>query len=552
MIQWAQHPVTLQPQWKRYLPWTVAAVMALALIILAFVHLRQAPPVQRMLQLSLTLPDKSSVGYLELSPDGRRLLLVLIREGGFRIYLRRLDSEELQPLAGTESARAPFWSPDGRFIGFFAEGKLKVIAASGGPAQVLCEETGLGGGGTWNRNGVILFANQNGGLRRVDAQGGGPCTAVGEEDPNTRATMPVFLPDGTHFFYARAVPGDEASQGVYLATLDDPTGRKVLSDRSSVVYTPPVGAGGRTHLLFLRESALMAQPFDDASLQLAGDPFVIAARASTTATPPQVAASAAADGTLVYLAGGSRVSQLPWFDRTGKELSKVGPPANPPEVTLSPDGNTVLAGRRLYDLARGSENLLTSAEMGNAASAVWSADSSGVWFIMAGPEGLGRYPKGLKCSALRVVQELDPAAPPRRLSDWSRDGRFLNYTENDPKTQADIWWVPVESGKPSEKAVKLLGSDAVESQGQLSPNGQWLAYFSDETGKGQVYIRPFPAGSETWRVSVDGGREPRWRSDGKELYFPVFRNVELRTLMATAVEPDGRGGLRIGIPGGVV
>ena len=540
-----QSPASPQPAWKRYLPWSVATVLALALIGLAFVHLQQAPPVERLLQLSVNLPEDGSVGFLELSPDGRHLLLRLFREGGSQIYLRRLDSEELQPLAGTEGARSPFWSPDSRRIGFFADGRLKVIPATGGPTQVLCEETGLGGGGTWNRDGVILFSNRSG-LRRVEAQGGGQCTAVGEDDPNVQAAQPVFLPNGTHFFYVRAVLGDEASQGVYLATLDDPTGRKVLSDLSSVVYTPPLEAGALAHLLFRRESTLMAQPFDDASLQPVGDPFVIVDGASRSANPRQMAASATADGTLVYLTGVSRVSQLTWYDRTGKELSKVGLPATQVGVALSPDGNTVLRGFRLYDLARGSESLLIPTGPVNA---VWAADSRRILFGAAGPQGLGLYQKDLNSGQLDLIRKIDPAEPARRLSDWSRDGRFLIYTEQNPQTQEDIWWVPVESGKPNEeKAVKLLSSGAIESQGQLSPNGQWLAYVSDETGENQVYIRPFPEGSQIWRVSIDGGREPRWRADGKELYFSVLRSLSRQSLMAAAVESDARGGLRIGVP----
>ena len=173
----------------------------------------------------------------------------------------------------------------------------------------------------------------------------GQCTAVGKDDPNDRAGFPVFLPDGNHFFYVRQAI-DQASQGIYLATLAEPVGRKVLSDHSSVVYTPPASAGGHAHLLFLRENTLMAQPFDEGSLQPVGDPFSVATGASNSPSRPQVAASAASDGTLVYLAGRSRETQLTWFDRTGKELGKVGPRAEQRGVALSPDGNTVAIGRR--------------------------------------------------------------------------------------------------------------------------------------------------------------------------------------------------------------
>jgi Tol biopolymer transport system component len=395
----------------------------------------------------------------------------------------------------------------------------------------------------------------------VDVTKAGQCTAVVKDDPNDRAGFPVFLPDGNHFFYVRQAI-DQASEGIYLATLGEPVGRKVLADRSSVVYTPPASAGGHAHLLFLRENTLMAQPFDEASLQPVGDPFSVATGASNSPQRPQVAASAASDGTLVYLAGRSRETQLTWFDRTGKELGKVGTRAVQRGVALSPDGNTVAIGRQdqngssstwLHDLVRESESRLQPpGSTGNGA--LWSPDSSLIWFGMTGPEGPGIYQKDLKGGQLQSVQKIDPAAPARTPSDWSHDGRFVIYTENNPKTRADIWYAPVESGpagsgKLNEKAaVKLLGTDAVESQGQLSPDGKWLAYFSDESGNGQVYIRPFPTGSQVWKVSADGGREPRWRSDGKELYFTDSGPPGQVILMAATVDADGRGGLHTGPP----
>jgi serine/threonine protein kinase len=535
--------------------WIAAGVAALAAAGLAFIHFREAPAAERSLRLSIPLPENSSAGFLEVSPDGKRVVLALSRDNSVQLYLRSLDSGELQPLSGTNGARTPFWSPDSRFIGFFTESKLKVIPAAGGPAQVLCGETGLGRGGTWNRDGIILFGSENGRLRRVDANKAGQCTAVGK-DPNDRASLPVFLPDGNHFFYVRQAI-DQTSQGIYLATLDEPVGRRVLSDNSSVVYTPPASKGGRAHLLFLRENTLMAQPFDQGGLQPVGDPSAVTAKASYSLTPPQVAASAAADGTLVYLAGRSRETQLTWFDRTGKELGKVGPPADQRGVALSPDGNTVAIGRQeqndsaatwLHDLVRESESRLQPPGSPGT-GALWSPDSSRVWFGMAGPDGPGIYQKDLKGGQLQLVQKTDPAAPPKTPSDWSRDGRFVIYTENNPKTRADLWYAPAESGKMDEKAaVKLLGTDAVESQGQLSPDGKWLAYYSDESGKGEVYIRPFPTGLQVWKVSAEGGREPRWRSDGRELHFTDFGVSGRVLLMAVTVDADGRGGLHIGAP----
>jgi Tol biopolymer transport system component len=202
----------------------------------------------------------------------------------------------------------------------------------------------------------------------------------------------------------------------------------------------------------------------------------------------------------------------------------------------------------LYDLARKSESEPISTGFAVGGAAVWAEDGSRVLFEIKGPEGPGLYQKDLDSGRLELVQETDSAKPLRRFSDWSNDGKYLVYTEVDPNTHADIWYVPVESGRPTDEAVKLLGTAASESQGQLSPDGKWLAYYSDQTGGNQVYVRSFPAGSEEWGVSEDNGREPRWRSDGRELYFLADSGPDRFALMAAAVEPDGLGGLRIGSP----
>jgi Tol biopolymer transport system component len=228
---------------------------------------------------------------------------------------------------------------------------------------------------------------------------------------------------------------------------------------------------------------------------------------------------------------------------------------------LSPDGSTVAIGRQdengfaaewLHDLVRDSESRLTPPGS-QAGGALWASDSSRIWVGVTSSEGPAYYEKDLKGGQVQSVQKIDPAAP-ELLSDWSRDGRFLIYTQTSPKTRADIWYAPVESGPGETRkmngkaAVKLLGTDAVESQGQLSPDGKWLAYYSDESGKGEVYIRPFPSGSQVWKVSSDGGREPRWRSDGKELFFTGPPVTARATLMAATIDADGRGGLRTGTP----
>jgi Tol biopolymer transport system component len=535
-------------------PWLVASVASLFVAALGFVHFRETAPEERPLRALVPVPAKSAIGFLEISPDGRRLVASLLRDGKGQLYLRSLDSPEWQPLPGTENARTPFWSPDSRFIGFFADGQLKVIPAAGGPPSALCSETGLGGGGTWNESGIILFGSERGPLRRVDAAGA-PCTVVGN-NPISLARFPVFLPDGNHFIHLDQVRGDASSRGSYLAALDDPTPRRLLSDASSVVYSPPP-AGGSAHLLFLRDNTLMAQPFDDATLDVVGDSFPVASGASRSLTLPQVAASVSSNGTLVFRGGTDEMSQLTWFDEFGSRVGVLGAGALQSGLALSPDGSKVLRGRRdatglaglwVSDLIRGSESRLPSASSMISNWFSWFPDNRRVLFGRETATGArGWYQSDVDGSG--EPELLLPIEDSRQLtpSDFSDDGRFLVYTVNDPKTQADIWYVPWDTKPDLKKAVKFAATDAIESQGQVSPRGEWIAFISNVEGVYSVYIRPFPHGPGQWKAPVDGAREPRWSADGKQLYFLQSLNPDRAVLMALTIEPVGTG-LRLGTP----
>jgi serine/threonine protein kinase len=547
------------------LGWVVAALLFVALAGVWFVRFSEVPPLQRTLRLSVPLPKDSTPDYLAPSPDGRRLALVLSREGKSQIYLRPLDSNELQPFSGTvgvSTVGGPvFWSPDSRFIGFIAEGRLKVIPAAGGPAQVLCETGGVGAG-TWNDKGVILFATDNGSLRRVLARGG-ECAAVGKQvgpESDARSFFPVFLPDGNHFFYLRRSQ-DQSSSGVYLAALDGPTGHRVLADYSNVAYVPPATVSARAHLLFHRENMLMDQPFDERSLQPVGDPFPVAADAGSR-TAFGMVPFGVASGILVYLAGYSGLSQLTWYDRMGHELGKVGPRAEQYGLTLSPDGNTVAILRRdldsggstsslwMHDILSGFDRRVTPPGDLIFNGIVWSPDSRSIWLTVGG----GRRQKGIyqvdrEGGPPALIEELETV---RTLADRNR--RFLVYGEINPKTLSDIWYVPIDSGKPGKEAVKLLGTDANERHAQISPDGKWLAYRVDETGRPEVYVRPFPNGPGVWPVSAPDAEhnsnsfEPRWSADGRQLYFLTGTPPGPVTLMAAAVEANGRGKLLVSSP----
>lgn len=388
---------------------------------------------------------------------------------------------------------------------------------------------------------MILFGSDTGPLRRVGAAGG-ECVPVTKGDQATREAFPEFLPDGRHFLYFHPNAKDESLRGVYVAALDNPDGRKVLSDNSSAFFAPSSEGKRNGHLLFLREGNLMAQPFDAGALQTIGDPSLVAAQASPSAATPQVAASLASNGTLVYLANRSLETQLTWLDRSGKELGKVGPRAEQVGISLSPDGNVVAAGRRnqglfLYDLVRGSETRFSTLPT----SAVWSPDSSRIVQSSPGQGLAAKLASGTGSEEL-LLKNAYRIAP----SDWSRDGRFLIYTTIDAGANGDIWYLP-DPGKPDSKPLKFLATDALESEGQLSPDGHWIAYVSNETGRQEAYVRPFPSGPGQWRASVNGGREPRWSRDGKELFF-LEQGAPDNLLLAVSIQPDGHGGLKVGTP----
>jgi Tol biopolymer transport system component len=525
------------------LPWVVAALAILLAAAVSFLHFRETPPAEAALRLSVPLPDKSAVEYLALAPDGRTVAIAASVGNKGGLWLRALDSLELRPLANTDSARHPFWSPDGRSLGFFADGKLKIIPATGGPATALCD-AGTGSGGAWNREGVILFGADAGPIQRANASGG-VCSPVTQAEPGVRHRLPAFLPDGRHFLYL-VQSTDAGKTGLYVAALNQPAGHRLLPDPSSAIFAPRRKGESHDHLLFQRENTLMAQPFQVETLQLAGDPFPVAPQLSRTSTPAQVAASAAGNGTLVYLAGSSRAEAQPtWLDRNGKELGKVGPPGDQSGLALSPDQKSVAFARRssqqglwLRELARDVETRFTLPPF--LGPPVWSPD--GVRIAFSGPKGL--Y---VKSASGGPEQLLLPSGNPIPPSDWSRDGKYLLYTEIDPRTRGDIRYLPLDpSGKPGAP-VEFLKSEFNESQGQFSPDGHWVAYVSNESGQSEIYVRPFPSGGGLTKISSDGGVEPRWRGDGKELYY-LGNRTRSRLLMAVSVQSRPGGPLQAGVP----
>ena len=429
-----------------------------------------------------------------------------------------MDAPQAQLMPGTEGATYPFWSPDNRYIGFFAQGKLKKILASGGPPQTLCDAP-EGRGGSWNRDDVILFSavDEGGGfaVQRVAAAGGVSATAV--KAPKGISRYPLFLPGGRNFLYVvtRASPEEN---GIYFRSLDGKENRRILPDESTVVF-----AEGR--LLFVRENTLMAQPFDGEKGQTLGDPMQVAAGVSLTSNVVYAPVTASDTGILVYESGGTVAgTQILRFDRGGKVLESLAAKGVNYQPVFSPDGKSLAFMRLsatgsdlwLWDLARGSEQRFAK-DPGFAWAPTWSPSGDRILFQSNRVAGvLNLYVRASSGAGEDQPMLLDESR--KTPTQWSRDGRFIVYSTIDSKTRDDIWILPVENGKAGKPFV-FLHSEVNEEFGQLSPDNRWMAYTSDESGRREVYVRTFPSGDDPKRISIDGGEEPRWRGDGKELYF---------------------------------
>jgi Tol biopolymer transport system component/predicted Ser/Thr protein kinase len=531
------------------LAWSVAAFLSVGLIAAlalgAFVYLRRAPQDVPAIRF-LVSPPGNLAGFgtttpgttapVAVSPDGRRIAFVAANnEGKFVLWVRSLDTLAPLALAATEGASSPFWSPDSRFLGFFAGGKLKKIDISGGPPLTLCDASNSRGA-TWSRDGVIIFnpANQSA-LQKVDASGGAP-SAVTVLTPGETAHMrPSFLPDGRHFLY-RAVKGGGGGP-VYVASLDS-SERKLLlnADSQNVLYS-------RGHLLFLRETTLMAQPFAPQRLALTGDAIPVAEQIQTMGTnPPYGVFSVSENGVLAYQSGlAAAGNQLMWFDRTGNRLDVLGDPAQYGNLELSPDGKRASIslpepgkGRDiwLFDIARGLRTRFTF-DPAEASSSIWSPDGSHIVFNSRRKGHLDLYQKasnGSGTEELLLENNFD-----KYPNSWSPDGRYILYSSNEAGNIAagyDLFVLPLSGDR---KPIPFLNTKFDEAPGRFSPDGRWIAYNSNESGKFEVYVSPFPATGAKWQVSAGGGDWPRWRRDGMEIFY-VSHDYKL---MSAAVNGKG-------------
>jgi Tol biopolymer transport system component len=540
-------PVVARRRSREHLAWAAAAAATLAALVLALLLLARPREALRMVKVSILPPEKSAFvfdgGPMALSPDGRRLVfLASTAEGKKLLWVRPLNGMAAQPLVGTDGASYPFWSPDSRFLGFFAGGKLKKIDASGGPPQVLCDAQS-GRGGTWNREGVILFsASLRDPLRRVSSSGGSPAPAT-EFDASKQEyshRFPFFLPDGRHFLYlAQAMQGGQiGEQEVCIGSLESKERRCLLRANSNPVFAPAAPGAASGHILFSRERTLLAQPFDARGLRLSGEAFPVGEQVQYFANFGFGVFTASDNGVLAYQASGAgSTTQVVWLDRSGKQLDVLGPPADYLRPRLSRDGRRVAidvgdpqTGRFdiwIYDLARRVPTRFTFEA--DSVFPIWWPDDSRIVFQSnrQGQSALYQKVSSGTGNEELLVQEGGLKVP----TDLSSDGRFLAYHVIDNKTKTwDLGLYSVAGKKTSA----FLSTPAAEVNGRFSPDGRWIAYQSDESGTVEVYVRPFPGPGGKWQISTAGGGQPVWNRNGKEIFYVAADNK----LMAVDVKAD--------------
>jgi Tol biopolymer transport system component len=509
---------------------TIVGAIAAALAVRASRPLPDLPP----LRLDVTTPPTTDPVSYAISPDGERLVFAATSSGAQRLLLRSLTTGEVRVLAGTEDGRMPFWSPDNRSLGFFARGKLKRIDLDSGSVLDLTNSINTYGG-TWNRDGVIVFSgNASGPLVRISVTGGGgePATVLAARHLSHRS--PTFLPDGRHFLFYVTGPSDV--RGVYVAELGHGDARRLVEADTAAIYS--LG-----YLLYVRQSTMFAQPFDAARLVVSGPARAVA---SDAGTPTSVAAGSASDSGLIAYRSSWNAGrrQLVWRDRSGRELGKLSEPMLISSIALSPDGRRVALGRAvdgnpdiwLMDVDRARPLRLTSHPTIQI-SAIWSPDSQRVAFQshQDGPGDLYEMSASGSAATARLILRAAPNTVGMFPDDWSPDGKLLLYQSFDPETRFDIWAVPMQ-GDP--KPFPIVQSQFDERDAQFSPDGKWIAYSSDEAGLAEIYVQPFPGPGGKILISSTGGVQPRWRGDGKELFYLSLDGQLMAVPIAPAKLPE--------------
>jgi eukaryotic-like serine/threonine-protein kinase len=534
-------------RWRERTAWSIVVLGVGIAAVLAFTRSAPEPPIVRF---ELTTPPTSDAFSFALSPDGQRLVFVATADGESRLWLRPLDQVSAQPLDGTEGASYPFWSPDSSAVGFFADGKVKRKDLTGGTPRVLADAPGARGG-TWNRDGDIVFAPApTVGLKRVAATGGAAVTVTELAPDHGSHRWPQFLPDGRRFLFFVGL-GQASARGTYVGSLDGGTPTRLLAGETAAVFAPP------GYLLRVLKGVLVAHRFDAESGTVVAESFPLAQPVGTDDGAFHSAFSVSSTGVLVHRPGGGTARQLVWVDAAGTTLGTLGPidDGAPAAPELAPDGRRLALTRSpegtgdvwLIDVARNVVSR-TTFDPGVDVYPVWSPDGDRLIFSSGRNGRMDLFEKAT--SGIAEERPLLATGADTAPQDWSRDGRALLYTQQDPRTGSDLWVVPLDDARGAAanpgfspgQPVPIAQSAFDEGQGKFSPDGRWIAYVTNETGRQEVYIQPFPDLSSKWQVSSGGGIYPVWRRDGRELYYlaPDMRLMAVPiqvTAQPLAIEP---------------
>lgn len=505
------------------LAWLAGALALAAIAAGAWWIARRPLPTTRM-QFALAVPDEMNISQMALSQDGSMLVFVSPHpsSGLPMLYVQHVGSPSVTMLPGTQGASFPFWSPDTAYIGFFANGKLQKMAVAGGTTQVLA--TALAGrGGSWGSKGVIIFTPDiQQPLVRINADGTGmaPITDLRAHEESHR--WPLFLPDGEHFLFWSGNfgnLGDDPSMGIYLGSLANKERKLLAVCRSSFGYD--------AHNLFYSDEQrqLMSIAFDPTSGKVSGSAAVVANIVGFQPSTAWTALTVAQNGTVIYNTGvGAALSALTWIDRSGKELGRIGNPAIMANPTLSPDDTRVaidISDQKANNVdlwiesTTGAANSRFTFEPAKEVVGVWSRDGRTVAY-RSDDDGSSLYLKaatGLERERKRFTMShgtMDDLVP----NSWSLDDREILFTRQGTSGE-HLELLPVAGGEPT----RFLTGKASETNGQISADGKWVAYASNESGNWEIYVTSFPGAAGKWQVSRGGGTEPRWRGDDKEIFY---------------------------------
>ena len=504
------------PEFREKLSWFVSMVLLVALIGgAAWWH--NSKPVEKTMQFYAPLPFPAR--DIAMSPDDHTLAIVAYLESARKdvIWIYEVGSADARRLADTEGATYPFWSADGRSLAFFADGKLKRRDVAGGPVQTLCDSP-AGRGGSWNKDGVIIFAptGTGAGIYRISAEGGTPARISAPDASRNEYShrWPLFLPDAKHFLYLAAnFSGQKGANAIFLGSLDSDEKRFVVEGNANAAYAAP------GYLVFPREQTLIAQRFDLKRFALTGEPSAILTDIQYNPQIRKAVFAVSGHGLLVAQRGtGAAISQPLWFDRHGNKVGEVGRPGVYQNIFISPYGKSVAVDKTdmaslntdvwTYELLRDSAKRLTF-DPAIDGIPIWSPDATRLVFNstrrVGGNDMYVKNADGTQEETCLVCDDVS-----KWPSDWSRDGKYILYVRG-----TDLWSVTF----PELKSRLFLKAPSVLRNGQFSPDGKWVAYASNETGKWEIYVTSFPEPHGKWQISSEGGQQPRWRGDGKELFY---------------------------------